>query len=186
MLIGLLGCKETGKSTVAKYLVSEYFFVERAFADPLKKACMELFSLDYDQVYGDIKIKETPDSRWFNCTPRKMLQFVGTDLLRNQMNQLIPEVEKDIFVHTFRLWYEKNKSKNVVVSDVRFSNEVELIHSLGGIVIKIERKTNNNDVHESELEITKITNYDALVENNSSIDELYSKIDMIKEKYNIQ
>lgn len=179
MLIGLLGNKGSGKSTVADYLVKTHGFIEKSFADPLKKACQELFLFDDQQVYGDINAKETPDARWFNCTPRKVLQFIGTDLLRNQIGTLIPELGQDIFIHHFRLWYQSHSDeKNIVISDVRFQNEADLIVSLGGIIIRIDRNSNLSDIHESEMGVGNIK-CDYVVANNSSIDSLCQKINQI-------
>lgn len=61
MLIGLMGPKNSGKTTGAKFLVEKHHFVEKSFADCLKKACKELFMLTVEQLYGTQK--ETPDPR---------------------------------------------------------------------------------------------------------------------------
>lgn len=56
--------------------------------------------LNEEQTNGEDK--EKPDSRWFNCTPRRIMQYVGTDLFRNQIENLFPELRKDIFIHNFK------------------------------------------------------------------------------------
>jgi hypothetical protein len=45
MLIGLSGKFTSGKDTVADYLVGQYGFERRAFADKLKMVCRELFGM---------------------------------------------------------------------------------------------------------------------------------------------
>ncbi|AGC02079.1 Deoxynucleotide monophosphate kinase [Acanthamoeba polyphaga moumouvirus] len=194
VLIGLMGNAGSGKTTFAEYIVKEYGFVEKSFADPLKKACKELFLFEDHQVYGTQEQKETPDPRWFNCTPRTALQFVGTELLRDNLDRIMPGIGKDIFIHHFKLWYQNELQKNpdvrVVVSDVRFQNEADFIKSLGGTVIKISRETskinlfdklsgfivNQTDTHASEKELKNINNYDILIENTNTIDNYYEKI----------
>lgn len=180
-LIGLLGKKSSGKSTAADYLVEKYQFHEKSFADPLKIICRELFLLNDDQLYGDLK--EIPDPRWYQCSPRKMLQFIGTDLLRNQLNNIMPGIDNDIFIDHFRLWFEREKQINpnvrVVISDNRFINEVEFIKSLGGIIIKINRPLENDDSHQSEKQIDQITNYDYCIENIGTLEDFYLNLDKI-------
>lgn len=178
VLIGIMGTKGSGKTTAANYFLTKGF-VEKSFADCLKRACMEIFLFDEDQVFGTLEKKETPDPRWLDCTPRKILQFVGTDLLRNHLETIMPGLGKNVFIRHFELWYEKNKDQNVVIPDVRFQNEFDFIKKMGGSVIKIERCGENSDVHESETEMQKILLYDYLISNQGTIEELGTKLGTI-------
>src|SRR4051812_5088987 len=45
MIIGLTGSKGSGKDTIAAYLIKEYRFERRAFADPMKKSVAALFDI---------------------------------------------------------------------------------------------------------------------------------------------
>lgn len=184
VLIGLLGLKKSGKSTLANYLINNYQFVEFSFANCLKRACQELFLLSDEQINGTQEQKETADERWFGCSPRQMLQFVGTDLLRENLDKIMPGLGKDIFIHHFKIWYQKelenNPKLNVVISDVRFQNEVDAIHELCGEVIKINRSNIiSNDMHSSELDQQKINNYDHLINNDDTVEILYDKLIII-------
>ena len=174
VLIGILGKKRHGKDTIADYLVRQYGYTKREFADPLKEACKAVFGFTDDQVYGELK--ETKDPFW-KVTPRHVLQYVGTELFRNQIGTIIPHVGKDIWVQallknvdTIR---KNNPNANIVVTDVRFPNEVDIIRSIGGIVIRINRPSINTtiDTHSSELEIDKL-NVDCEILNEGSINDL--------------
>lgn len=184
-LIGICGIKKSGKDTSADYLINNYALTKKAFADPLKKACKELFYLTDDQLYGPQDIKESADQRWFGCSARTILQYVGTDLLRDQLNKIMPELGEDIFVYNFKLWYEAELQKNtipphIIISDVRFQNEVDYIKKLGGIVIRINRPSvETNDMHPSEKSIKNLINIDYDVDNIGTLDELYGKINDI-------
>lgn len=176
VLIGIIGKKGVGKSTCASYLTSRYGFHEKAMADCLKNICRELFLLDDSQING--VNKETVDARW-GCTPRQMFQYIGTDLFRNQLHVIMPDVGLNVFIHHFELWYA-NQSGNVVVSDIRFQNEADMIIGLGGILIKLDRHDiDNMDSHASETELDNITCYNYHIINDDSLTDLYSKLDDI-------
>lgn len=179
VIIGLMGAKQSGKSTVANYLINNYDFTERAFADSLKEATRSLFLFNDEQLYGSEK--EIPDDRWYGCTPRKVLQFIGTELLRDNLAQIIPPLGKDIFIHHMKLWIEENKNNisNLVISDVRFENEASVIHEMGGYLILIERPNNiNNDNHASEKGLKDINLPYYHIINDSTLDDLYKKINL--------
>lgn len=121
-----------------------------------------------------------PDPRWFNCTPRRMLQFVGTDLLRDQLSRIMPGLGQDVFVHHFRLWYQdllrKNPATRVVVSDLRFRNEVQMVHDLRGLVVRIIRPgLQSQDDHASEKDLENSTDFDCSLVNNGTREQLYQK-----------
>jgi len=177
-LIGLVGQKQVGKDTLADFIVKKYGYTKMSLAQPLKEACKSIFQLSNEQVNGNLK--EVPDARWNNVTPRKLLQTVGTQLFRDELIKHIPELnnmENTIWIHNFNLWYEKNKDKKIVISDIRFIDEANMITNHGGTLIKITKgEFNNNDLHQSEQELSNIQ-YDILIENHGTIDEYYNKID---------
>jgi dephospho-CoA kinase len=154
-LIGLLAKKRNGKDTVADYLVENYGFIKLSFADPVKQACKHIFSLTNEQLYGDKK--EIIDHYW-KKTPRELLQIVGTDMFRNNF-------DKHIWIKSLKKKYldiiKNNQNANIVISDVRFLNELQSIHQLNGVVIKIIRPNIQScDNHESENNINYIKKFD--------------------------
>ncbi len=178
MIIGIAGAIGSGKTTLANYLVSQGFVIF-SMADCLKRACQEIFLLSDQQIYGTQEDKAEADPRWYNCSPRTMLQFIGTDLLRNNLDKIMPGLGNDVFVHHFKLWYKQQLATNpdirIVIADVRFPNEVNAIRELGGRVIKIDREEIVDNIHESENALKGIE-YDIVIENNGTLEELYSKI----------
>jgi dephospho-CoA kinase len=171
VLIGLLGKKHSGKDTSAEILINKHNFTKLAFADPLKNICKELFGFSDYQLYND---KETIDEYW-NISPRNALQYLGTDVFRNNINKLLPNITDNFWVMLLENKYKKIKG-NVIITDVRFQNEVDMIHKNGGFVIKINRNTNNIDNHDSEKYIDSIINYDYVIDNNDSIENLFKNI----------
>lgn len=180
MIIGLLGKKRVGKDTVADYLVKSHGFTKLSFADPLKRACQELFSWNDVQIYGNEE-KEIVDKYW-GITPRQSLQYVGTELIRNQMENLIPGIKDDFWVKCAMRIIDKNPNKNYVIADCRFINEVNAIHAAGGSIWKISRDgVTSDDSHASETGIDEITEYEDTIQNDGTILELYKKIDELLE-----
>jgi hypothetical protein len=171
-LIGFCGLKRAGKDTCADYLVSKMGFNKISFADPIKDVCKILFNFNDDQLYGNSK--EIIDPVW-GISPRNTFQFIGTDLFRNNIDKLIPGMEKDFWIKV--LQHKLDFDKKYVIADVRFPNELNFIKKNGGIIIKI----NNNSCVKSdhEAENVSILNADYQIDNNSTIEELYKQLDKI-------
>jgi hypothetical protein len=142
MIIGLVGLKGCGKDTVADYFISHYDnWIKGSFADSLKDCGASVFGWDRELLEGSTQDsrawREIADTWWSeklnrpNFTPRLALQIVGTELWRNQFNN-------DIWLLSF----EKKLlmiEKNVVITDCRFPNEIELIQRLDGIIVRVKR-----------------------------------------------
>jgi hypothetical protein len=169
-IIGLAGKARSGKDTVADMLV-EAGFVKRAFADPLKAAAREIFSLTEAQLYGDQK--EQVDAFW-GVTPREIMQKLGTECLRNGYAQ-------DVWVRAMERWLRERRDLpiGVAIGDVRFKNEAEAIVRLGGEVWRIDRAgagaTGGVVGHKSEHDLDG-WNFGTVIDNNGTLDDLRAKV----------
>lgn len=180
-LVGFSGKKRSGKDTGGDILINKYGYIQYAFAGPLKAACQEIFMFSEAQTNGNDK--EVQDDRW-GITARKVFQIFGTEMFREKLADFFPEMEgikENFWIYRFQLWYEnlmkENPDAKVVVTDVRFPNEAEIVKKLGGIVIKVERNTcSNTDMHSSEKNIDLIRG-DFNIENNGTLQEYYTKIE---------
>lgn len=132
MIYVLAGCKRSGKDTTFHILKTEweskgYRVAQFAFADALREICSVVFG--YTQVdFLDDSRKESLASPILGAdwTPRRALQFVGTDLFRNQVD---PEVW--VRVGLARIEQLARENDVVVVTDVRFENELLAAKSAG-------------------------------------------------------
>lgn len=111
-----------------------------------------------------------------NPSPRQLLQTLGTEWGR--------AIDPDIWAKaTLR---EAQKYEKVVISDVRFLNEVDLINEAGGEVVKITRYTDDlaletgNKAHTSETEqlTIPVEKFHCVIENNGSIVDLHTYLEM--------
>jgi hypothetical protein len=177
-VIGITGRKYNGKDTLGNLFVSNFGYKKLAYANPLKEACRCIFNFNDDQLYGDKK--EIEDEFW-HVTPRKVFQYVGTDMFRTHIKEVIPHVENNIWVEVVKKqilddWKHDPNSK-FVVTDVRFPNEAKMIQDLGGIVVRVRRDCVNTDIdtHPSELMIEQL-DVDYELPNNGTVDELYNNM----------
>ena len=180
MLVGILGRKFAGKDTVADYMCSKHNFNKLILAQPLKDACKLLFNFSDEQLYGNLK--ESIDPNW-GITPRIVFQYFGTDVFRRDIHKIIPNIGDNFWINLAISKYLEMKNANkdalIVISDVRFQNEIDSIHEQGGIIIKIIRpELSNMDAHESEKNIDNLSG-DYTIINDETKDDLYKKIDII-------
>lgn len=128
MIIGLVGAKGSGKSSVfASHLIKKYQFHSVSHADPIKEMVKAL-GLSEDHVNG--ALKDVPCKILCGKTPRWAMQSLGSEWGRGL-------IDPDLWIH---LWAQEAKlHKRVVADGVRFVNEVDAIRNLGGITIKIRR-----------------------------------------------
>ena len=186
MLIGFSGKKGSGKSYFADYLVNNKLFIKLSFASPLKEITKILFNLSDEDVKDPIK-KELINPK-FNASPRELMQWLGTDIMREEFNKK--------FNYSGSIWIDSVKdkvktlldnNKDVVIDDVRFQNEVDMIHSLGGIVINLRNdldNTLNNSTSTHSSENQKLTfNYEFVNDKSySNTYDIYLNLDLLINK----
>jgi len=141
MIIGFVGLIGSGKDTCADTLVSEAGYKRVSFATNLKDAVAAIFGWDREFLEGNTKEsrewREQVDEWWADklgipeLTPRWILQYWGTDVLRKNFHD-------DIWIASL-----ENKlltmKQDAVISDVRFPNEIKMIKRLRGKVFRIKR-----------------------------------------------
>lgn len=143
MLLGIVGFIGSGKGTVGDILEKDYGFIKDSFAAPLKDATARIFGWDRALLEGDTEQsrtwREQADEFWsdkfgYEFTPRLALQLMGTESCRDVFHRDIWVIS---LLHRNRLYFETGQ--HVVVTDVRFKNEVNLIRGAGGKIIYVQR-----------------------------------------------
>jgi hypothetical protein len=140
MIIGFVGFIGSGKDTAADYLVNFHGFRRDSFANTLKDAVACVFGWDRTLLEGRTtqarEWREQRDDWWSDrlgkeITPRWILQYWGTEVCRHAFHD-------DIWIASLENKMRKT-TDNIVISDVRFPNEINAIHNAGGIVVRIKR-----------------------------------------------
>jgi len=145
MIIGIVGHIGSGKDTVGNFITQSVGITGRtdSFAAPLKDLCSSIFGWPRPLLEGNTlesrEFRETPDIFWTrktgidNFTPRLALQLVGTDVLRDHFHN-------DIWINSLEYRLRKiSDSDTVVVTDARFTNELDIIKHLCGTIIWVQR-----------------------------------------------
>ena len=189
MIIGLCGLIGAGKGTVADILVDQGF-KKVSFADKLKDGVSTIFGWDRSMLEGDTDEsrawRELRDDFWSNVTkmeisPRLVLQLFGTDCMRDGFYD-------GVWVSLLKKTILDNPEQNYVVPDVRFENEVNMLHDIGGEVWEVKRGPDPQwlieyettgvvpkDVHTSEWKWVKARK-DEVILNDTNINDLKGQV----------
>ena len=151
---------QRGKDTCVDYLMSKYGGNKITFAQPL-----------YNALYTVQGIFNLPIQK-----DRDFLQMVG-DWARKK--------DDDIFVN-LALRDSRLGVSNKFCNDLRFMIEYRELKKDGWICVKIDRNVNikyqgSNHRSETELEILKDEDWDYTIDNDGTLEELYTKLDTIVE-----
>lgn len=197
MIVGLCGLIGSGKGTAGDILV-DHNFVPLSFAGSLKDAVSAIFGWERALLEGDTDesrdFRERIDFFWSKkfgreITPRYILQQFGTECLRKNMLDSIwvDSLERKI-----------TKYDNVVITDVRFDNEIKFLKSLGASIIQINRgdkpewydtaivcNIHKNDdlmekrypeIHKSEWGWLGHESIDVIIKNDGSFEDLEKRL----------
>jgi len=101
-------------------------------------------------------------------TPRQLLQFIGTDLIRSICITYHLDVLEEQII--------KDRYSNFATVDSRFSNERDLLDKYGATIVLVERPSLTIvGTHASENSLGNRNDYDAIVVNDGTLEDLKVK-----------
>jgi len=160
-LVGLVGRSRVGKDTAAGFLADTHTL--RRLAQPVKDACKVLYG--WTDLNLETELKEIVDPKW-KVTPREAMVHM-TKSMQGFMSE-------DFFARRF---FDGWDGTHIVIPDVRYAHDVDEIHRLGGITIKITRLGGPSHEFEAGVDSLKTT-YE--VSNDGTLFEFRNKIDNLK------
>jgi len=140
--IAFTGKTRSGKTTSANYLLRTYGFTKISFTGKLIEFAHEFF----------------PDRFEKGEKPQDLIKA-----LREKLREIDPNV---YIKYVTRKIETLPKNADIVIDDLRFSNEYNAIKSLGFLVVRL-------DPNEDGLP------YDVLLENDGKVEDLYHKLDAL-------
>lgn len=184
-LIGLGGKLRSGKDALAEYLRSEHDFIVMGMSDALNEALLKLnpwievpggrenFSAlqryqDLHDAVGYVEAKKNPEVR-------RLLQVLGTEVGREMIN---PDVW--VSMAEKRILGYLSEGRSVVITAMRFPNELDMLERLGGTSIWIDRPDEARGVHTevsahaSETSV-QASQFEYILRNGGTLEDLYEK-----------
>lgn len=179
MIIALSGKKGSGKDTVADMIVN---IMEEKYRNKYRSVFKKSYAYKLKQIVAiltDTTIEQNLTTEGkntyisiFEKTLGQLQQIVGTECFRNVL-------DTDIWVKA--LLYTYTPGDVWLITDCRFPNEVESVKNLDGLCIRINRNlccTDSRDLnHPSEIALDNYTNFDYIIDNNCTLDELRVKVE---------
>lgn len=187
-VIGVGGLLTSGKDTVADYLVDGHGWTKLNMSSILHEAMLALdpwipvnahpsiinpigfngesvrYSHLIEQV-GYTSAKNNPEAR-------RLLQALGTDVGRNLLGE-------SVWVDAMRnkILDQFDEGKSVIVSGIRFPNEVDLINGfVEGKTWWVDRGLKNSSTHASENSV-RADDFDRVIDNKGTFDELLDNVE---------
>jgi len=185
-IIGIVGKARSGKNQLAEFIIEEFEknysrkFYEASFADELKNMCKFQFGLSNDQLWGDkkeIEDERFPRPKWKHLDGGTMVYWTPREIMQ-EMGSFYRKIDYGFWVKGLRKFLSNELLKgykDFIITDVRYINEVEFIKSRKGILIHINRETDNKIHgvnHESEVNLDEYKDFDISVDNSGSLDDL--------------
>ena len=175
-VIGVSGFAGSGKDSFANIFVEKYGYTKISMADSIKDMLSVVFGWDREMLQGatpESRLwRETPDEFWssvleYPFTPRKAMTTIGTNLFRVHFH-------KDIWVQSVKKKI-LDVGTNVIIPDLRFGNEIEMMRDIGACLFEIERGA-RPEWYERALKENLLIQDGILPETNESMEFLYPEV----------
>lgn len=162
--------------------------VQVALADPMKVFMHQVYDMPFLTLWGPSEYRNQDTANGVN--PRKALQQLGTEWGRAMWEgtwvaagirfaqELLgrQHIKKPKDAHTFAPNWVIEKHDLVVFSDIRFQNEVDMIHEAGGKVWRIRREDADAATVAHASEVQDLTGVDWDLHNTGTLTDLRTAV----------
>lgn len=173
MIIGLTGKAGSGKDTVADYLVGDYGFKKYSLALSIKRAIAAMFDVN-EEFLDDRALKESPRPELCGFSYRELAISLGSDWGRDTFHKSFGKT-------LWLLLADKHIdfTKNIVIPDIRFQDEVDWLESKGGVLVHISRKECTKIDHPSEAGVKSNNASSYIIHNNCDMRQLLIEVGIL-------
>lgn len=177
--VALMGRMGSGKDTAARLLAEMYGHVRVAFADPLRRMALAVDPIIEEDAWGNrTRLSELVREYGWDTAKRRepevrrFLQRLGSEGVRDVIGPAtwIQLADRRIG----EVWAD---DKPVVLTDVRFPNEVGFAQRLGFLRVWIDRPGIADGAHASESAVGP-NDADVVVTNAGTVDGLSVSLDL--------
>jgi len=191
MLIGLNGRLKSGKDSTFKIIQDLYPEAERvSFAESLKVSAASSLKISRELMEA---LKEHENINFTIDNVGHIIGQLPTDLpvelthwhmnMREYLQRYGTEAHRQIFGDSF--WIDQalplttdHSNRLLVVTDMRFPNEVQRVQDLGGICVKVEREVSTaHGSHASEQNVDDMM--DMTLDNTGTMDDLRGNVETL-------
>lgn len=162
--LAISGKARSGKDTSVDYILNMYpENIKLSFASELYRVT--------GNVQRDCNFEVEKD--------RELLQFLGEWIRGKNPNYFVECAERKL-----QKIASNDNSPNILVSDLRYKNEAEMLKRNNFILIRINREdrprmTPEQENHKSEVDLDDYNDWDYIINNDTTLDDLYEKLDEI-------
>lgn len=190
MVIGVSGKARSGKNVFAEFLAEELHkrtgeaYVMMAYADVLKNMVQKEFDLSWDQLWGEAKEAEDKRYRRYQRYGPVAVHlekdglpspyWTGREIMQS-FGGFYRSIDPNFWTKKLFSIIEDKEYKNVIVTDVRYPNEVDPIVERDGYHVRVNRPTADKvhgTTHSSEVSLDAPYKVDFTIMNTGTLDDL--------------
>lgn len=179
IIIAIAGKKYTGKNTFGRFLqkaLKEQSIETElvSFAGSIKEVVSLMTGIKNLENYKELPIKELVEYKEYS-TPDYLVPLEYSskrDLIIKTAEALSGVYGKEYFAKKL---LSDNKDNNIIITDLRFKHEYNMLKEKGAIIIKINKEyvySKSYHISEVDLDVLEDDAFDFIIENNSSKEEL--------------
>lgn len=169
---------QQGKTTSAKYLADKHEYRIASFATPINSMIESMLSclgMQHKDVVYYMRHAKEDVIPGIGVSYRHLARTLGTEWGRQYVGD-------SVWINSFIARFHNTKHVPFCVDDLRFQNEAACLREFGFILVKIVRNTDRDglrDTHESDVNLANFTDWDYVIENNGTLNDLYQSLDKI-------
>ena len=161
-VIAICGLKRAGKDTLANYISLKYGYNHVKISTTLKNVVKAAFKVSDDDLESSQKDLIHPK---LGVSTRVIMDFIGTHVFQYELQKILQNVKRCFWIN--QLIENEKAHFPIVISDLRFQHEVEMLTQFRCLIIRIDKDGVCTDSLDSEKESSQLPAHYTLHNNES-------------------